>query len=118
MCEWNENVIVLKDNSECVMNGCSVNGSRRGGVCVDGGDVSMNGSVFEETYEEKEGISSVEHNVVCVNEGRIRMNGYNGERIRKNTSLWIMIGGCEFETGEGGEVPPSLLFTPILASVR
>ena len=91
---------------------------RRGGVCVDGGDVSMNGSVFEGTYEEKEGFSSVEHKVVCVNEGRIRMNGYNGERIRKNTSLWIMIGGCEFETGEGGEVPPSLLFTPVLASVR
>ena len=46
----------------------------------------------------------------------ITMNGYNGDSIKKNTSLWIMIGDCRFETSE--EKPDSLLYVPILETVR
>ena len=44
------------------------------------------------------------------------MNGYNRDSIKKNTSLWIVIGNCRFETLE--EEPDSLLYVPILNEVR
>ena len=116
ICEWNESIIVLKNNSKFGMKRCELNGSRNGGISVNGGDVSLNDCVFDGTAEEKEGFESIKHNVICSNEGSIMMNGYNGERIKKNTSLWIMIGDCVFETSE--EQSESLLYVPILKGVR
>ena len=116
MCEWNESVIVLKNNVKFVMKRCEVNGSRSGGISVNGGDVNVSECIFEGTYEEKEGFESVRHNVICSNEGNVTMNRYNGESITKNTSLWIVIGDCRFETSE--EEPESVLYVPILEGVR
>ena len=80
------------------------------------GDVNMSECIFDGTYSWKEGFESVKHNVICSNEGNITMNGYNGDSIKKNTSLWIVIGDCRFETSE--EKPDSLLYVPILKGVR
>ena len=93
-----------------------VDGTRNGGISMNGGDVNINECLFEGTYLWKEGFESVKHNVICSNEGSITMNGYNGDSIKKNTSLWIMIGDCKFETSD--EEPESLLYVPILKEVR
>ena len=46
------------------------------------------------------------------------MNKYNGEQIRKNTSLWVLIGDCTLSIDEGeGETPESFLFVPRLDRV-
>ena len=119
MCEWNESVIVLKNNVKFVMKRCEVNGSRSGGISVNGGDVNMSECIFEGTYEEKEGFESVMHNIKCSNEGNIVMNGYNGESITKNTSLWICNTDCTFSVNSSEEtLPPSLFFVPTLSHVR
>ena len=116
MCVWNKSVIVLTNNLQFKMNGCELNGSRSGGISVNGGELNMIDCVFEGTYSEKEGFESVKRNVICSDGGSIVMNGYNGESIKKNTSLWIVIGDCSFETSE--EEPESVLYVPILTTVR
>ena len=93
-----------------------MNGNRNGGISLNGGDLNMSECIFEGTYSEKEGFESVKHSVICSNEGSITMNGYNGDSIKKNTSLWIVIGDCRFETSE--EKPDSRLYVPILKEVR
>ena len=116
MCEWNESVIVLKENNRFWMNGCEVNGSKSGGISVNGGDVNLTECVFDGTAPVTEGFESVQRNLLCSNNATITMNGYNGETIKKNTSLWIVIGDCRFETSE--EKPDSLLYVPTLDRVR
>ena len=97
------------------MKKCELNGSRSGGISVNGGDVNMSECVFDRTAPITKGFESVQRNLLC-NNANITMNGYNGQTINKNTSLWIVIGNCLFETSE--EKPESLLYVPILNGVR
>ena len=116
ICEWTESVIVLKNNSKFGMSRCELNGTRNGGISVNAGDLNMSECIFDGTAEEKEGFESVHHNVICSDQATITMNTYNGWKITKNTSLWIMIGECTFRTEQ--DQPASLLYVPILKGVR
>ena len=116
LCAWDNGVIVLCKNERYEISVCVLNGTKNGGIQMKGDELHLNNCTFDGTADVNESYESVRHNLLCEEGGKIIMNGYNGEEIKKNTSLWIIIGDCSFNTSE--EEQDSLLYVPILKELR
>ena len=118
LCSWESGAIGVSENATFTMSSSILNGTRNGGIWMDGGSISLTNSTFEGTASVDVNYASVRHNVVCRRRGDITVSMFNGQKITKNTSLWIENNGnCTFQTGEEEEVPSDLLFVPSLTTV-
>jgi hypothetical protein len=102
LCEWNGSLV---DLNECTgrMEDVKIMKSSKGGMKINGGEIVIIQSQFEENNPKYEKYPSLRRNLICEAGGRVMIESLKGgDGIQNGTSLWLLPGSsseCEFIDG-------------------
>ncbi|KAH7831206.1 uncharacterized protein MONOS_10859 [Monocercomonoides exilis] len=116
LCKWNGSLVDV-EKSKVEMRETTIRNGKGGGLWVSGGNVKIEKGEFENNNPLIEGYPSARRNVICEGNSELDVVSVKGgDGIEKNTSLWILDGGCELGgiTSERG----SSFFIPFLEEVK
>ncbi|KAH7824766.1 uncharacterized protein MONOS_2972 [Monocercomonoides exilis] len=115
-CKWDGSLVdVVK--SSVLMKDTTISNSPKGGITMSGGNVIIEKGEFLNNNPSIEGYPSLRRNIICSDSGTLNvMNLKGGDGLERNTSLWMLNDGCNFE----GIVPErdSSFFIPVLESAE
>ncbi|KAH7821060.1 uncharacterized protein MONOS_8852 [Monocercomonoides exilis] len=116
VCKWNGSVVDLS-KSEAVVRDTTICNSSKGGMSVSGGSVTIVKGEFENNNPSIENYPSVRRNIICSDSASLAISSLKGgDGQEKNTSLWILNEGCNFEGIASERASP--FFIPVLESVE
>ncbi|KAH7832176.1 uncharacterized protein MONOS_967 [Monocercomonoides exilis] len=116
LCKWSGSLIDI-ENSNVEMKETTIRNSKVGGLWVSGGSVKIEKGEFVNNNPVIEGYPSLRRNIICSDSGTLNvMSLKGGDGLERNTSLWMLNDGCNFE-GIVSERDSSF-FIPVLESVE
>ncbi|KAH7825312.1 uncharacterized protein MONOS_600 [Monocercomonoides exilis] len=116
MCKWNGSLVDIAKSSVMTKD-TTISNSPEGGITMSGGALTVNDGRFENNNPSIEGYPSLRRNIICSDSGTLNvMSLKGGDGLERNTSLWMLNDGCNFEgiASERG----SSFFIPVLESVE
>ncbi|KAH7825455.1 uncharacterized protein MONOS_2406 [Monocercomonoides exilis] len=116
ICRWDGSLVDIVKSS-VVMKDTTISNSPKGGISMSGGNVIIEMGLFENNNPSIENYPSLRRNIICSDSGTLNvMSLKGGDGLERNTSLWMLNGGCNFE-GIVSERDSSF-FIPVLESVE
>ncbi|KAH7825127.1 uncharacterized protein MONOS_1496 [Monocercomonoides exilis] len=116
ICKWNGSLVnVVK--SSVKMKDTTIANSPDGGITMSGGKMIIEAGNFSNNNPSIEGYPSLRRNIICSDSGTLNvMSLKGGDGLERNTSLWMLNDGCNFE-GIVSERDSSF-FIPVLECVE
>ncbi|KAK2946084.1 hypothetical protein BLNAU_18992 [Blattamonas nauphoetae] len=114
ICEWTSGVIQL-DNCTTTLISTVFYELPQGALNLKNGTITVDGTIFRDNTPNHESFPSARRNILCTDEGEVRIGTLNGgDGTHDTPSAWMALGDCHLNSKSVDET--KLLFIPTLDS--
>ncbi|KAH7824993.1 uncharacterized protein MONOS_6799 [Monocercomonoides exilis] len=116
ICRWDGSLVDVT-NCQATIKETSIVNSSDGGITLFGGNITIEKGEFLNNNKQIPSYKSARRNIICSEDGNLNIISLKGgDGWERNTSLWILNGGCLFEGIVSERASP--FFIPVLESVE